>query len=232
LEPPAISSPIDWQALVRERLSGRGLSPSQQGEVVVELAAHLEDHYEEQRTMGACESDALRRALDDAADWCRLARKIRQSKLQEGQMNNRTRRLWLPGFASLTTTLVMLVALNRIGDEPRIFWHGTKFGMNLVLPWLIAMPVFGGLGAYLSRLGNGNVKARLVAALFPAIVIFGVFCFSIAVSEVMWHVLPIAFARTVLNWVFLPGALLFLGALPFLRNSRGPEVGEVDQASC
>jgi hypothetical protein len=362
-------------------LSGRGLTSEQQNEVVTELAAHLEDLYDEQRAQGANESDAIRRALDEVANWRQLSRRIQRSKQKEGQMNyrtrslwlpgfasltaamgtlmlmnrfgiepiilwhgslaifqihlqwlavlplfgalgaylsqrangnlklrlaaasfpalvllglfcpgiviaaifeshrtwhdlpvafavvvfnwvlipgvmlllgalpflgksaqweadrggqmnNRTRRLWLPGFASLTAATGMLIALNHIGIEPRIFWHGTKFGMDLILPWLIALPVFGGLGAYLSRLANGDLKTRLVAALFPAIVLFGVFCLSIAVSMVVWRVFPIAFAWTIFNWVLLPGAALLLGALPFLRSSQKSEVGEIGQASC
>jgi hypothetical protein len=370
----------DWQALVRERFSGRGLTSAQQDEIVAELAAHLEDLFEEQSARGASETDAIRCALDEVADWRKLARKIRSSKEEEGQMNartkslwlpglasltaamgalmimdrlgveprvvwysstvsvqlylpwlvllpvfgalgaclsrrangeskarlaaalfpalallgvfclgitakaiegslpwrimlfafavttfdwvllpavllllgaspflprsakweaeqgnqmnNRTRRLWIPGFASLTAATGMLIALNRIGVEPSVFWHGTKFGMNLILPWLIAMPVFGGLGAYLSRLANGDLKTRLVSALFPVIVIFGVFCLSTAVSEVVWRVFPMAFAQSVFNWVLLPGVLLLLGALPFLRSSQKREVSELGEASC
>jgi hypothetical protein len=368
----------DWSVLVRERFSGRGLTELQQTEIVSELAAHLEDLYEHAHNLGVTEAEAIFRALNEVDNWRELSREISRTKKPEGQMNartrslwlpgfttltaamgalmiinrfdlqpkiywygslavvqmyvpwlavlplfgalgaylsrradgnlktrlaaasfpalvllallcpgialaavlehhlnwyvlpiafavtafnwvllpgvllllgalpflprsamwateqggqlnDRTRRLWLPGFASLTAATGMLIALNRIGVEPRIFWQGTRFGMNLVLPWLIALPVFGGLGAYLSRLANGGLRTRLVAALFPAIVIFGVFCLTIAVSEVMWRVFPIAFAWTVFNWVLIPGAALLLGALPFLRSAQ---TREVEHVSC
>ena len=80
----------DWNALVRERLSGRGLTDVQQDEVVAELAAHLEDLYEHERSLGATENGAISRALDEVADWRRLSRNISRSKNEEEQMNHRT----------------------------------------------------------------------------------------------------------------------------------------------
>ncbi len=219
----------DWQELVRERLSGRGLTSDQQ--VVSELAAHLEDLYEEERVRGVNETDANRRALDEVADWRRLSRKIRHSKQEEGQMNDRTRSLWIPGLASLTGAMGILMLMNRIGIEPRIFWYGSMAGLELYLPWLMVLPVFGGLGAYLSQRANGQFKARLAAALFPAIVLFGFLCLGIIISAAIerhlpWRMLPVLFALTVFNWVLLPGAALLLGALPFMRSSEKSEVGQ------
>nr|HEV7952823.1 hypothetical protein [Candidatus Acidoferrales bacterium] len=72
-------------------------------------------------------------------------------------------------------------------------------------------------------------KTRLAAAAFPALVPFALFCPGIAVAAVTehhanWHVLPVAFSVMVFNWVLLPGAVLVLGALPFLRNVPNREV--------
>ncbi len=195
---------------------------------MAELAAHLEDLYEEARAQGLSEPDAIRRALDDVTNWGHLSRRIRRSKQQEEQMNDRTRSLWIPGLASLTAAMGTLMIMNRFGVEPRIFWYGSKVGLELYLPWLMVLPVFGALGAYLSRRAKGQLKARLVAALFPAIVLFGFFCFAITVSAVIerhvpWRVLPLVFALAVFNWALLPGAALLLGALPFLWNSQMQE---------
>lgn len=225
----------DWQELVREQLNGRGLTATQQDEVVAELAAHLEDLYEEQRACGGNESDAIRRALDEVVDWRQLSRMIRCSKRQEGQiMNDRTRSLWLPGLASLTAAMGTLMIINQIGLQPRIFWYGSLAVVQMYVPWLAVLPVFGALGAYLSRRANGKLKARLAAASFPALVLLGLFCPAIVLATVLehhltWSVLLVAFSAMVFNWVLLPGAALLVGALPFLRSSekRGPE-----QASC
>lgn len=227
----------DWQAVVRERFSGLGLTDDQQREVITELAAHLEDLYVEQCALGVNEAQAMHQALDDGTDWRQLERRIRHSKHQEENMNTRTRTLWLPGLASLTAAMGMLMVMNRIGIEPKIYWYRSMAGLELYLPWLMTLPVFGALGAYLSRRAQGELKTRLAAALFPSIVVLGLFCLGIALSVVVavfqtaierhvnWQVVPVAFALMVVNWVLLPGAALALGALPFLRNSgmRLPE---------
>lgn len=220
----------DWQKLVRERLSGRGLTAAQQDEVVTELAAHLEDFSEEQCACGANETEAIRRALDEVADWRQLSCRIRRSKQQEGQMNYRTRALWLPGLASLTATMGALTIITMINLEPRIFLYGSLAFVQMYVRLLVVLPAVGALGAFLSRRANGDLKARLAAASFPAFVILSLFCPAIIVAGVLehhltWGVLPVAFALTVFNWILIPCACLLLGALPFLRSSHIREQG-------
>jgi hypothetical protein len=53
-----------------------GAAGTQQSEIVAELAGYLEDLYEDQRARGACESEAIDRALEEVADGRRLGRKI------------------------------------------------------------------------------------------------------------------------------------------------------------
>ncbi len=149
-------------------------------------------------------------------------------------MNARTKSVWLPGFATLTAAMGTLMIMDRFNIEPKMISHGPIGLVQLYLPWLAVLPLIGGLGAYLSRQAQGQFWARLVAALFPALVPFAIFLPAIVVSVVFdhhktWSVVPVAFAVVVFNWVLVPGAMLFLGALPFLRNSR---MGQAQQASC
>jgi hypothetical protein len=234
----------DWNVLVREKFSGKGLTQLQQAEVVSELAAHLEDLYEHERSLGITEAEAISRVLNEVENWRQLSRNISRSKIKEGQMNYRTRSLWLPGLATLTSAMAALAIINRFDLQPRIFWYGSLAVVQMYLPWLAILPIFGAMGAYLSRRANGNLKARLAAATFPALVPFAIFCPAIAVATVTEHhpnwqaqagmaahiyfkspnALPVAFAVMVFNWVLLPGAALALGALPFLRKSHLREV--------
>jgi hypothetical protein len=131
----------------------------------------------------------------------------------------------------LTTAIVALSIVNRIGVQPKIIWYGSTVGLELYFPWLMMLPVFGGLGAYLSQRAHGEVRARLAAALFPVIVLSGLFCTILMFSGLIerhltWRALPVAFALTILNWVLIPGAALALGALPFLRASHLRETGQ------
>jgi hypothetical protein len=224
----------DWNVLVRERFSGRGLTELQQSEVVSELAAHLEDFYEHERSLGLTEAEAISRALNEVDNWGQLSRDISRTKKPEGQMNSRTKSLWLPGLTTLTAAMGALAIImnhhvNRFYFEPRIYWYGSMAVVQIYLPWLAILPIIGGIGAYLSRLANGNLRTRLAAASFPALVPFALFCPGIIVAAVTeqhgnWHVLPVAFSAMVFNWVLVPGASLTIGALPFLRNVPNREV--------
>jgi len=48
----------DWKALVRARLSGCGLHPAHEMDVIEELTQHVEDRYEQLRTSGVSEDEA------------------------------------------------------------------------------------------------------------------------------------------------------------------------------
>jgi len=218
----------DWNSLVRERFNGRGLTELQQTEVVSELAAHLEDLYEHERSLGITEAEAISRALNEVDNWRQLSRNINRTRKMEGHMNSRTKSLWLPGLTTLTAAMGALAIMlrhdvHRFYFEPRIYWYGSMAVVQIYLPWLAILPIIGGIGAYLSRLANGNLKTRLAAAAFPALVPLALFCPGIVVAAVTehhlsWHALPVSFSVMVFNWVLVPGAVLTLGALPFLRN--------------
>ncbi len=206
----------DWNKVVRERLSLVDLTPDEQKEIIAELAGHLEDLYEQCRRQGMSESQAVRRTTDEISNPARLARTIRRAKHQEGNMNDRTKHLWLPGLASLIAAAVLLVLEIRLGIRDS-FIH-LPLAMTAIFPWLANMLLSGGVAAYLSRRGGGTRLARLTSALFPAGVFFLCFClvFVARLFETDPFITLSAFAIAACNWVLVPGVALVLGALPFL----------------
>ena len=218
----------DWQKLVRERLSGRGLTAAQQDEVVAELAGHLEDRYERERALGLDVPDAIRCALNEVDDWHALARRIYRARRQEDLMNYRTKSLWVPALVCTLAAMGSRMLLMIEGIEPRVLYAGSKagsMGLEIYLPWLVMLPVIGALAAYLSRRADGKRPARIVAALFPSLIFVGLFLLGLTVTIFSHHRTParellIAFGLAELNWIVIPGAALFLGALPFLRPVR------------
>jgi hypothetical protein len=188
--------------------------------------------------VGITEAEAISRALSEVDNWHQLSRNINRARKVERQMNSRTKSLWLPGFTTLIAAACALAIVNRFNLEPRIYWYGSTAVLHwyasmavvrMYLPWLAILPIIGGIGAYLSSLANGNLKTRLTAAWFPALVPFALFCPGIALAAVAqhhlnWQRLLVAFSVMVFNWVLLPGAVLALGALPFLRNVPSREV--------
>ncbi len=210
----------DWNKVVRESLSLVDLTPAAQKEIIAELAGHLDDLYEQCRRQGMSESQAVRRTTDEISNPTRLARTIRRAKHQEGNMegnmNDRTKHLWLPGLCGLIAAAVLLVLEIRLGIRDSFI--PLPLAMTAIFPWLANMLLSGGVAAYLSRRGGGTRLARLTSALFPAGAFFLCFClvFVARLSEADPFISWSAFAIAAGNWVLVPGVALVLGALPFL----------------
>lgn len=209
----------DWIALVREHLHSFNLPLKEAQEVIAELAGHLQDVYEEQREQGTSESQARQQAMNEVADWRPLVKRIQQIKNTEEPMNLRTKHFWLPGLVSLTTAMLMLRPLIVISTQPHFL--GRSPIETVLLPWLALLPLCGAAGASLSRRAGGNITARLVAGLFPAIALLG-----LGLVLVPTRLLTFAHpewwygsAALVLGIIF-PSAALLIGTAPFLRPTR------------
>ena len=213
----------DWNALVRERLGVSESSSVEDAAVVAELSSHLEDAYEELLEAGLCEPEAIKQALGHRANWHGLAKRIRRAKSKEEGLNHRTKTLWLPGLVSLTASMTWLMLLQRFGPQPRLPWLHAALPLMPYLVWLLTQPLFGAMAAYMSRRAGGERLTELTASLFPSIVMLGLWCLVVAISVLVEknpHVLPqwplVLFGA--FNWAILPGLLLLLGRLLFLRT--------------
>jgi len=215
----------DWNAWVRERLNLAKLSPSQQDDTIAELASHLDELCGKYRKQGLSEAEAVARATHEVSDWHSLAKNIRRSK-EEESMNDRIKRLWLPGLVSTAIALVLpillLMTLTRIGVEPGRY-HARMIGPL----WLLACAFGGAAGACLSRRSGGTHIARLAAAVFPVVIlVVAIGCFIVLVRPfgapqfMSWSERARFFHMTSLY-----GAASLLGALPFLRSRPRTESG-------
>ncbi len=209
----------DWSKLVRERLRPLHLPAKEQQEVIAELSAHLEDLYEEQLQSGRTESEAHQKVMTEVAHWRPLAKRIQQAKIKEETMNARTKHLWLPGLVSLTSAMIFLAPLITISMQPRFL--GRSPLEMVLLPWLALLPLCGAAGAYLSRRGGGDRRARLVAGLFPTIAL-------LTLGSILVVTRLVTFARP--EWwygsvalavgILFPSASLLIGAAPFLKAAK------------
>jgi hypothetical protein len=212
----------DWKAVVKENLRTLRLEPEQRQEIISELAAHLEDLYEEYRAQGMSESMAFRLCLGQVAGGQRIARSIERA--QGKLMNYRTKTLWLPGLATLAAASILLVILQQVSSlQPKIFWvEGEALAVDL--RWLMLLPICGAAGAYLSRRAGGKRFTCLVAGIFPAIIMFGSFCLFFPVgllernSFISHHLLYLGLS--VLDCTVVPGSALFLGAAALAYRRR------------
>jgi len=218
----------DWNLLVREHLKNLAVKAQQQEEAISELAAHLEDLYDESRMMGMSDEQAFQRSLKQLKALPPKA--LAQAKREEKTMNHRTKALWLPGLATLTAASVFLMALQQIPRLHPGVWSRHGGALVVDLPWLLLLPACGAAGAYLSRRAGGRRYTSLVAGLFPAIVMLAVFCvflpISVAVERntfVIQH--PLYFLLAAVNWTVIPGFALFLGVAAVWRKSAYKEEG-------
>lgn len=129
----------DWNALVREQLAGLSLEQDERGEVIAELAAHLEESFEELRRQGLAEEAAVSRTLLQVKDWQDLRRKIQTARKKENIMSNRVRQVWLPGFATLFLSTILLALTEIYGPKPWIMSWGHPPVALIYIPWLFCL---------------------------------------------------------------------------------------------
>jgi hypothetical protein len=220
----------DWNALVRERLKLAEFSPAQQDEIAAELASHLDDLYGECRKQGLSESEAVARTLQEVPDWQGLAKTIHRAKGEEGIMNDRTKRLWLPGLISIVAALVLplllFTILTHVGVSPRSLFSGRHGVIRFYLVDLAGWALSGAAGAFLSRRFGGKRFARLASALFPVAVILAAIFAQTTHTGDPWMLLGLS------GWMPMTcgqAAALLLGASPFLASRKDAE-SEVSHA--
>lgn len=142
---------------------------------------------------------------------------------QNIDQKTRTQTLWLPGLVGLTASMVWLMILQRMTLRPGMPgpWLHAGLAFKPYLVWLIAQPLIGATGAYLSHRAGGDGLTELTASLFPSIVMFGVWVVFVAGIVVtryshVSHQWALVLA-VVLNWSILPALLLLLGRFLYLR---------------
>ena len=209
----------DWRKFVQVQLAGLPLSPGTKADVVDELGGHLEEVCEGLQRQGMTEELAAQRAMRQVTDWNALQRHIRNAKEREELMQNRVRQLWFPGILTLTLSTGLLPTLLQLGLEPRIVsWSGPDTILFYV-PWLLTLPLFGALGAYISLRAGGSARAILFSGIFPMLSLASCFFVILPLSIVLdrsiaFHLTLAGFLGLLLSWVVAPGATLLIGALP------------------
>lgn len=213
----------DWQELVRQRLSGLALGAAEKDEVQAELASHLEDACEALRAEGWPERDAVQRALAQVPDWKDLEKKIVFAKQEGDLMQKRLQQLWIPGFLTLILATLFLMTLQKQGFiQPRIVsWSGPG-AILFYAPWLLPLPIFGALGAYLSSRAGGSRGTVLLASVFPALAFTAAFLLMSPIGMLIeritgrhndFRIVATTLLKDSVGWLLLPGAALVVGGL-------------------
>lgn len=212
----------DWQKLVRQRLAGLELDAAGREEVHAELATHLEESYEILCEQGLRESEAARRTFEQVSNWHELQRKISAAKRKEYPMKKRAQQLWIPGFLTLILSTLFLMAIQEaFGVKPRIVANGPS-AILFYVPWLVSLPFFGALGAYLSSRAGGSRGTVLLASIFPAVALATAFLLMFPISMIVewatrndlsFKIVAITLLSNWIGWIVAPGAALLVGGL-------------------
>ena len=212
----------DWQELVRRRLSGLALDFNEKEEIHTELAAHLEESYEALCTEGLSDHDAVQKTLAQVGDWKDLQHRIFIAKRSGHRMQKRLHQLWIPGFLTLVLSMIFLAILQGLGFQARVVsWSGPRTTL-FYLPWLLSLPFFGALGAYISSRAGGSRRTVLLASTCPALALTGAFLSMFPIGFVLGRIIGrrVGFgvvATTLLTdgigWIVAPGAALLVGGL-------------------
>jgi hypothetical protein len=213
----------DWQELVRRELSELDLESHERADVIEELAAHLDDVYENLRKEGLSEEESFQRSLSEVKDWRNLRRKIQIARRKENVVPQRVTQFWLPSFVTLSLSMIVLsligifVHAHRI--EPRSGWSMMVPPATIYMRWLLSLILIGATGAFLSQRAGGSQRAVFFSIVFPVMPYLAFFLVELPVmllfNDQLAHIimLPALFAGLV-AWVLIPGAALLAGGLP------------------
>jgi len=209
----------DWQALVGEQLGKLSLAAEERREVIAELAAHLEETFEELCQQGMAEEAAVRHTLSQVKDWQSLRRKIQAARKKENIMSNRVRQFWLPGFATLFLSTILLALTQTYGPKPWILSWGHPPVLLIYIPWLFCLPFVGAVGAYLSHRAGGSGRAIFFSTIFSALPFLASIVVVLPASLIFDHfiahnIAPMALVLALLGWVLIPVAALLAGGMP------------------
>jgi hypothetical protein len=214
---------LDWETRVERQLTDLVLEPGERADVIVELAAHLADTFEELRRRGVPEEAAVRRTLSEVEDWQNLRRRIQTARTKENIMNDRVKQFWLPSLLTLLLSMGLLALIQIFGPNP---WTVARHsGWSLVapvavvyIPWLLSLPLIGAMGAYLSNRAGGSRRAVYSSIVFPVLPYLVFFLVALPVMAIFnerlaHNIMFGALFVGLLAWVLAPGAALVAGGL-------------------
>lgn len=160
---------------------------------------------------------------------------------EAGNLHERTKRLWLPGFASMFAAGLFFFAASLVSDPSRFTSEiglrpqyalrvESGPGRTFYFSWVIAHLLFGAVGAYMSRRAGGTRGARILAGMFPALAMFLLCGIVIPISAFAQHNIfverhPMTLVLGTLIWAVFPGIALLAGAAPFLREAPAELIG-------
>lgn len=219
----------DWSALVHHHLAAVRIDDRRRREMGDELAAHLEDAYDDARRRGCTEADAMACAMARVPDWAALAKAMEDTATEDAIMTRQARTVLVPGTTILLTATVGLSLA--FYATPAVRWLDPRWQVHALAAavYFVFYLVLGAIGAAWSQRAGGSRGERMMAGVFP-LVLHAAVAGPAAVADVLYalshgmagRLLQINTLNMIVVMLVLPGAALLLGGLPFTRS--GPRL--------
>jgi len=190
----------DWKQEASRKLENSKFSAAEREDISRELGDHLEDLYAAARRDGLDDSAARQRTLAELHEDARLGLHLRRAR-REGNMdlNDRTKRLWLPGMSMLFASAALLAAFQVLAlglyhalaltpivgslsmhtrtypELVRNVMRHDSAALMIYFGWLCTLPFLGALGAYWSRRAGSSRSVQIATALFPLVLFLAIF---------------------------------------------------------
>lgn len=181
----------DWMREAWRKLAGSKFSASERDDVSRELAGYLDDRCSDASARGLEDSTAAQCAATELHEDKRLGAHLYRAR-REGNMNDRTKQLWIPGITLLFASAALL-ALSQLAA----LWvysayaptpHGNNFpglmawlmrhnsaAMLVYLAWLYTLPFLGAFGTHWARRAGSSRRTQITLGFFPLILFFAIF---------------------------------------------------------
>lgn len=137
-------------------------------------------------------------------------------------MKKRLQQLWIPGFLTLIlSTGLQMIFEEAFGVKPLIIAIGPS-AILFYVPWLVSLPFFGALAAYLSSRAGGSRRTVLLASVFPAVALATAFLLMFPIgmivewvtrNDLSFKIVAIVLLSNWIGWIVAPGAALLAGGL-------------------
>jgi hypothetical protein len=158
-----------------------------------------------------------------------MAMLVSVAVLERDRLNQRTQAFWFPGFANLGAAMVLLFSANMVFNPfplfqdlvlhpQNLFARGAASQRAFYFAWLTAQVALGAFGAQLSRRAGGCRATRILAGVFPTMVLFDTYIMLAPVDFwIMGRGLTCPFPKylvsALLVWVAAPVTAVVMGAM-------------------
>jgi hypothetical protein len=190
----------DWREEASRKLANSKLSAAEREEISRELSGYLEDFCSDAPARGLDDSAAMQSAAAELHEDKHLGAKLYRARKENPMyLNDRTKRLWLPGISTLLASAALLAAFQVLAlglyhalaltptvgslsihartypELVRNVMRHDSAALMVYFGWLCTLPVLGALGAYWSRRVGSSRFVQITTALFPLALFLAIF---------------------------------------------------------